>query len=539
MRLLSSILAAGLAVLLGFPASAASPEQKPVSTTTAAKRPVLSRQIRQMLDTISADSLRGNLSFLSSDTLEGRYTPSPGLDIAAEFIAGQFRKAGLEPGGDERYFQIARMVQRRTREITSALTIDASGEPLRIRPADVQVYRANRAAKIDGSRVIKLASQDPALLKDLDVTNAVIFAPQPDFRNLSDEQRQDLSRKSRLFAEAVAKSGAAAFVVVMFSSPGQRQRSQLIFHEEAVAQTPPVLRIYGDAASGWFRNLKAGVTESKVSVQIPEPEDHEVKLKNVVGILRGSDPKLKETCVMLTAHYDHIGTLDTAGLAANSQAPSRPGDRIYNGANDDGSGTVSVIEIASSLAKLKPRPKRSIVFVAFFGEELGGYGSRYYAAHPLFPISQTVADVNLEQVGRTDSSKGRQLANASLTGYDYSDVTKFLERAGRVTGVKVYKDAEGSDAFFTRSDNVFLAMQGVPAHSLTVAFEFSDYHGLADEWPKIDYENMAKVNRMVALGLVNMANSRVAPQWNAKNPKTERFRTAQAKQGQSATAVNH
>jgi Zn-dependent M28 family amino/carboxypeptidase len=202
-------------------------------------------------------------------------------------------------------------------------------------------------------------------------------------------------------------------------------------------------------------------------------------------------------------------------------------DHIYNGANDDGSGTVSVIEIARALAKLNPHPKRSIVFMTFFGEERGELGSAYYGKHPIFPIAKTVADVNLEQVGRTDSTVGSNVNTASLTGFDYSDVTKFFEDAGRETGIKVYKDPEASDAYFTRSDNDALAQQGVPAHSLTVAFDYPDYHGLGDEWQKIDYDNMARVDKMIALGLLNIANSLEAPRWNAANPKTLPFRNAQ------------
>jgi Zn-dependent M28 family amino/carboxypeptidase len=186
-----------------------------------------------------------------------------------------------------------------------------------------------------------------------------------------------------------------------------------------------------------------------------------------------------------------------------------------------------VIEIARALAKLTPHPKRSIVFMTFFGEERGELGSEYYGKHPIFPIAKTAADVNLEQVGRTDSTVGSNVNSASLTGFDYSDVTKFFEDAGRETGIRVYRDPEASDAYFTRSDNDALAQQGVPAHSLTVAFDYPDYHGLGDEWQKIDYANMARVDRMIALGLLDIANSIEPPHWNAANPKTLPFRQAQ------------
>jgi Zn-dependent M28 family amino/carboxypeptidase len=229
-------------------------------------------------------------------------------------------------------------------------------------------------------------------------------------------------------------------------------------------------------------------------------------------LLRGSDPQLKETYVLVTAHYDHIGI----GSPVN-------GDKIFNGANDDGSGTVSVVEIASALASLKERPKRSLVFMTFFGEEKGLLGSRYYGRHPIFPVAQTVADVNLEQVGRTDDSEGPQVGTATMTGMDYSDMGTIFQKAGLAEGVKVYRHPQNSDAFFGRSDNQAMADLGVPAHTLGVAFMFPDYHGIADHWDKVDYANMAKVDRTVGRALLMIADNPEAPKWNAANPKAGRY----------------
>src|SRR6185295_14202810 len=248
------------------------------------------------------------------------------------------------------------------------------------------------------------------------------------------------------------------------------------------------------------------------TLKLPAPVEKPVKVRNVIGLLRGSDPVLKDTYVLVTAHYDYLG-----------MRPGNSGDNIFNGANDDGSGTVSVIELASALATLKERPKRSLIFMTVFGEEKGLLGSRYYGRHPLFPIEKTVADVNLEQVGRTDSDEGPQLSNASMTGIDYSDVGLIFKAAGEMTGIKVYKHERNSDAFFGRSDNQALADQGVPAHTLSVAYGYPDYHGLGDHWDKIDYANMAKVNRSVAVGLAMIANNPQEPKWNEANPKTERY----------------
>ncbi len=242
------------------------------------------------------------------------------------------------------------------------------------------------------------------------------------------------------------------------------------------------------------------------------PRETPVSVRNVIGILRGSDPDLQDTCIILSAHYDHLG-----------ETPAASGGRIYNGANDDGSGTVSVMEVARALARLKQHPRRSIVFMAFFGEEKGLLGSRYYARHPVWPLDKTIAQLNLEQVGRTDSTEGPQVSNATMTGFDFSNVAEYLRSAGEMTGIKIYKNSRESDLYFNASDNYSLAEAGVPAHTITVAFNYPDYHGLGDTWQKINYDNMAKVDRAVALTAYLLASSEEPPHWNENDPKTAPF----------------
>lgn len=318
-------------------------------------KPELSADHRAALERISPDSLKGNLSFLASDALEGRATPSPGLTIAAEFIAAQFRKAGLEPGVGNSYFQTT--------------TLKARGS------------------------------------------------------------------------------------------------------------------------------------------------DEEKPVSNVIGVLRGSDPKLRDSYIIVTAHYDHIG-----------MNPNAPGDdKIFNGANDDGSGTVGVIELAQALSTLKVRPKRSIVFMTFFGEERGLLGSRYYGKNPVFPLNQTIAHINLEQIGRTDDREGPRVSGASMTGFDFSEIGPIFAAAGKAVGVEISKHPRNSDAFFGRSDNQALAALGVPAHTVCVAFVYPDYHGVGDHWEKVDYPNTAKVLKGVALGILALADSKDEPRWNAQNEKAARY----------------
>jgi len=220
----------------------------------------------------------------------------------------------------------------------------------------------------------------------------------------------------------------------------------------------------------------------------------------------------------VTGHYDHLGVRGAS-----------PGDHIYNGANDDASGTSSVIEIANALAELPARPKRSVLFMAFFGEEVGGLGSRYYCQHPIFPLPQTVADINLEQLGRTDDSEGPKLLQFNLTGFDYTNIAAIFNTAGEETGIKVVKHEKNSDLFFGRSDNAAFADVGIPSTTLSVGYIFPDYHQPGDEWQKLDYENMAKVDVAVAAGILKIAESAEAPQWNRDNPKVSRYVQAREK----------
>lgn len=307
----------------------------------------LTPAMRIVMGHIKADALRGHVSFLASDLLEGRDTPSRGLDIAGEYIASQFRRYGLEPAGDQEYFQ------------------------------------------------------------------GVTFGPE---------------------------------------------------------------------------------------------DGNPAKSRNVIGILRGSDPMLKDQYVMLSSHYDHVGVVKEPKEGAT--------DIIFNGANDDASGTASVLEIAYALSSLHPRPRRSVIFILFCCEEKGLVGSRWYAEHPAAPIVKTVAHLNLEQLGRTDATEGVKLATLNLTGFDFSSVTQALIGAGKLTEVKVLKDEKGSDAYFNRSDNGPLARLGIPAHTASVAYGFPDYHEAGDEWQKLDYENMAKVDHALGVAILHLANSAAPPKWN-------------------------
>jgi hypothetical protein len=497
-----------------------------------ARQVEMTTDVRAALDHISADSLRGHLSFIASDQLEGRNTPSRGLDIAAEYIAAQFRRAGLEPAGDDGYFQTANWVLLEQSMDSFELKVHRGTETISAVKTAVS-FSIDKAMSLSRAAIIKVDYKDPASIAALKPEKAggkVIATEMPDFRREDRSRRAEMFRAQNEFMTRMATLKAALVISIdrkgaAGSGAGQ---GRLIDPENrrsrALSSDVPLVTVHDARIISLYDALKEGANSAAVSLEVPAPVERPIKLRNCIGILRGTDPALKDTYVLLTAHYDHLG-----------MRPGVEGDNIFNGANDDGSGTVSVIELAAALSSLKERTKRSIVFMTFFGEERGMLGSRYYGRHPVFAIEKTIADVNLEQVGRTDSSEGPQLSNASMTGLDYSDVGMIFKAAGEMTGVNVYKHEQNSDSFFGRSDNQALADQGVPAHTLCTAFVYSDYHGLGDHWDKIDYNNMAKVNRCIALGLITIANRSEEPKWNEANPNAARYLKAWKERRAKAT----
>ena len=461
----------------------------------------------QVQPKITAYDLKADVSFLASDAMEGRGTPSKGLDIAAEYIAAEFRRAGLEPAGDDGYFQTAPYASVTPNLDGLELTLETGDRVVKAESASMGLQEA-AAADLSHVPAVKATMKDATALDALtpdQVRGKVLLLVIPPDAQYS---------ATRGIPSAIVRLEPALVLSVRTRGQGLSAGPRLR-DTSAPGAKVPILAVW-DAA---IQAAVAAAEEFKVSVHIPAPVAQPVKLRNVIGVLRGSDPALKDTYLVLTAHYDHLGVRGTG-----------EGDHIFNGANDDASGTSSVIEIAKALAPLAQRPRRSIVFMTLFGEELGDLGSRYYCQHPIFPLAKTVADINLEQLGRTDDTEGPRLLQFNLTGFDYSDIAAFLSKAGEETGIRAVKHEKNSDSFFARSDNAAFADAGVPSTTLSVSYIFPDYHRPGDEWPKLDYDNMAKVDDAVALGVFRIADSAEAPQWNKDNPKTARYVEAHEKQ---------
>ena len=334
----------------------------------------------------TAPMLRAHVEFLASDNLQGRACPSRNCDIATDYIAAQFRAAGLK-----------------TQDQVTTPIMEVSRGAVVVRPSS-------------------LGSNPPVMM------------------------------------DAPAKIDA---------------EGRLATRAGVLEKTPELEPIF--AAEGPIR-----------ITAVPGG------LRNVVGVLEGSHPKLKNTYVLVTAHYDHVGMKGET--------------EVFNGANDNASGVAALIEIARAMAASPTRPRRSVAFIAYFGEELGMVGSRYYAQNPVFPIEDTYAQVNFEQLGRTDDLEGARVRAATVTGWDRSDMGKILAAAATPFGVRIYKHEKFSDAFFERSDNEALARKGVPAHTISVAYGFPDYHEGGDEAGKLDYSNMTRVTRALRAGITRLAN---------------------------------
>lgn len=265
------------------------------------------------------------------------------------------------------------------------------------------------------------------------------------------------------------------------------------------------MRAYGlvpAGDSGYFQYVPLAVTMAPDSTRRltladgASPSGGTVRGINVVGIVRGTDPQLREESVLIDAHYDHLGI-------------GRPvaGDSIYNGADDDASGVVAVLTAARALAA-GPPPRRTVVFLASTGEELGLLGTRWYIDHPAMPLERTVANLEIEMIGRPDSLAGGR-GKGWLTGFARSTMGARLAAAG----IPVVADPRPDQHFFERSDNIAFALHGIPAHTLSSYNLHTDYHTPADDLGRVDLAHLARLAEAAARAARLLADGD-PPVWN-------------------------
>ncbi len=440
-------------------------------------------QVRRAAAPIRERDIRAELGFLASDALQGRGSGTNNERLAAEYIGSQFRQFGLDPGGDDDGF-----VQRVTMESTRF-----SGPPslTAVANSNTQTWQFGkdflvsflRATKITGNLQVIDPAGTPAkgavvAVKSLDVADA--------------QKRQEVMLKAR--------SAGAAAIALVESENNRRTR-------EAGNPRLPSLpgRIAGDQAEPAFAvialrkealdTLTAMGDGAKIEFSGPTQAAEARSTWNAVGVLRGSDPRVADQAIVLSAHLDHLGVNE-----------SLTGDKIFNGADDDASGCVAVLELARVFASGR-RPRRTVYFVAFGSEEAGGYGARYFVAKAPVPLTHIVANIQFEMIGRPDPKV--PAGTLWLTGYERSNLGPTLAKQG----ASIVADPHPDQNFFQRSDNYTLALRGVVAHTISSFGLHNDYHRPSDDISKIDFPFMTRSLNSLVAPIRWLANSNFRPSW--------------------------
>lgn len=438
---------------------------------------------------ISERNVRAEIEFLASEAMQGRGSGTQFELLAGMYLASQLQQFGVEPAGEKDASGKVSYIQ------TINITRNAFTENPKI------TYTANGASKVleYGKDLIALrvgaAQMNGGLqkitLNDKPRAGAIAFVKlQPG------DDAQTVGQK----LQAIAGQGAAA--VILEETPQYRARwentasRKLSFTVISGQQqtSSGIFIVSRDAANALLQ--VADGTNIEIKGQLAEPQKQQTW--NAVGKLTGSDARLSSEAILLSAHMDHLGV--------RANAPGE--DKIFNGADDDASGCVAVLELARVLAAGK-RPKRTVYFAFFGSEEAGGFGSQFFVNTLPFPKENLVANLQFEMIGRPDAKvKPEELW---LTGYERSDLGPELARRG----AKLVQDPHPEQNFFQRSDNYTLARQGIVAHTVSSFGLHTDYHQASDELKTIDFTHMTRsINSMVApIGW--LVNSNFKPKWVA------------------------
>ena len=411
------------------------------------------------------------MEFLASDAMNGRGSGTRDEWIAVTYVASQLRRLGLEPMGDEGGYVQTIEIERPELSAAPVLTIAAK----KFTHGEQATVGAMSAATVSGP-LTRYTKGTPA------ARGAAVLAP------AAAETGTELAAASLILTKTGGcgpQRGAAAALpriaarTLGVTGPAPRPTC-VALNDEAYAAAET-------AAAGTPITL-AGPT--KVIVR--------TKTWNAVGRLPGSDPTQAQEVILLSAHIDHVG---------NGRAPAAPGtDNIYNGADDDASGSIAVLELAEAFVKGE-RPKRTIVFGWFGSEESGGTGSRYFADKPVVPLDKIVANLQFEMIGRPDAKVPPH--TLWLTGYERSTLGPELAKRG----AKLVQDPHPDQSFFTRSDNIQFARRGVIAHTVSSFGLHKDYHQASDEIDTIDFAHMTDSIRSMVGPIRWLASSSFKPDW--------------------------
>jgi len=445
--------------------------------------------------TITAADLRARVAALAHDSMRGRDTPSPELEETARYVAEHFRAFGLEPALGDSFLQ------------PYPVTVVEPGDPGRQRirlsgPHGSTVLRP-------GSEFVAAPTAPSARAEGPIRVWAPGRAPPSEPGILAVRAGPaDLGRVFARVREVLAGDGADGALVAVTGSPAFFDRVRDFFGARQVnlgepdALTKPVVVVpLGSLPDGLADPLGRGAAPEagwRASLHT-EAEVRGERAWNTIGWIPGSDPALRNEYVVFSAHMDHVGV-------------GRPvdGDSIYNGADDDASGTAAVLELAEAFAARERPPRRSVVFLTVSGEEKGLLGSRWYVEQPVFPLDRTVANVNIDMIGRnwrdTVVAIGRGLSSLGET-------LDAVAAARSDLGLTVVDDPWPEERFFLRSDHYNFARGGVPA-----LFFFSgvheDYHRPGDESGKLDYAKTARIARLIYHLGVEVAEADSRPEWD-------------------------
>ena len=485
---------------------------------------------------ISPELAKQHLSILASDAFEGRETGMPGADKAAHYIADEFKSLGLQPIVNGSYFFDVPLVQN-----TTKITLSASSQDFGY-GTDVYDYRPAATGTINASEVLFVGYGTDAEIGGIGLTGKVLLWIDEDKQKegiKANTSARPSTVRTNILKSLIAKNPALILginpeIAGLLKRSGSRfirPRLTVKSDSKTVAQ-PGILFITSAAADAILKpssklsdtliniaarsnataqTLKADL---KLTVQV---DTTAVKAVDVLGYLPGSDPKLRDEVLVISAHYDHLGVLPE----------STKGDRVYNGADDDGSGTTGILEIARAFSKAKTDghgPRRSILFLGNVGEEEGLLGSEYYTDHPVIPLANTITDLNIDMIGRVGSD---YIGKPDSANYVYvigssmlsSGLHKVNDNANN-TYTKLdldykYDDPNDPNRFYYRSDHYNFAKHGIP-----IIFYFNgvhaDYHGLGDEVSKINFPLLAKRAQLVFYTAWDLVNADQRPVVDAK-----------------------
>jgi hypothetical protein len=439
----------------------------------------------------------------------GRDTPSRGLELTAQYVADEFKRLGLKPGGDHGGWQQRYAITRRTLDIDSSVVVLRG-------PAGETRFPLNATARLAQGNVPPAPLAAGLVLFGGAVTAA--DAQKVSYRNkvvlvVADEAREG----TQALLRDVVLGGAGAVLIpsgadsATFASRLAGQARERTAVGLADGQ-PPILLVLARALAPALAPAGVDLVKTRASATPVARELAEVSAEltlketivardsapNTIGIVEGTDPKLRNEYVLFTAHMDHIGV--TPGVA----------DSINNGADDDASGTTGVIELAEAFSQPGARPKRSLVFMTVSGEEKGLWGSHYWSEHPTVPIKDVVANLNMDMIGRNWAD------TIVAIGKEHSDLGATLDRVNRQhpeLRMTAIDDRWPEERFYFRSDHYNFARKGVP-----ILFFFNgvheDYHQPSDEPAKVNAEKQSRIVKLIYYLGREVANASMRPQWN-------------------------